>query len=76
MIVHLLVEYDGDDGYWVVDACDEYTVDEWGGGYPTEFETKLKQEDVDRRILQLTIPDDALSRPWKTATATGVVRGS
>lgn len=71
MKVYLLVERDNmaTVDYWVTDAVDEYTMDEWGG-YPDDFKDKLSD---DRRVLVVTIPDDALSLPFASPTVEGTI---
>lgn len=77
MEVYLLVEREvgTEDSCWVIDAVDEYTVDEWNGAYPDQFREKLEATGTgtERRLLTVKIPDDALSKPWHVPAVEGQV---
>lgn len=75
MRVHLLVQRDADDhsACWVIDAADEYTLDEWHGGLPDEMQAKVDADPVNVRQLIVTIPDGALALPWATPTVAAEV---
>lgn len=75
--IHLLVAREtaagADDAYWVEDAVDEYTIDEWSGAYPTPFQEKLDKDPANRRVLIVNLPFDALDRPFRVPEVKGEV---
>lgn len=75
--IHLLVEREvgTDDACWVIDAVDEYTLDEHNGGYPSDFKTKLEKtgDGNERRVLIVRLPDGSLEKPWRVPVVEGQV---
>lgn len=72
MKVHLIVEREHG-SHWILDAVDEWTIDEWNGKYPDSFEKKLKVNPSGTRILVVEIPDDAMERAFDTPVVKGEV---
>jgi hypothetical protein len=54
-----------DDASWVVDAVDEYTLDEWGGEMPTAVQKKIDDDPGNHRLLTVEVPDSAVRDLWK-----------
>lgn len=52
-----------EDVAWVVAAADEYTLDEWNGT-PDFIQKELNTDPANTRELWVTLPDDALIRPF------------
>lgn len=77
MKIHLLVERENtrEAASWVIDAVDEWTLDEHGGEYPPDFQDKLSHlnEDLNRRVLIVEIPDNSLERIWDIPIVSGKV---
>lgn len=76
MKVHLLIQREPGSNemtYWVDDAVDEWTLDEWQGVYPDVIRVKLDGDPENRRILIVEVPDDAMERPFDVPTVTGSI---
>jgi ABC-type amino acid transport substrate-binding protein len=62
------------DTAWVVDAADEYTLDEWDGRLPDQLQARIDADPANVRPLWIEIPDNAFERLWNVPTVTGQVR--
>lgn len=70
--IFTLWQHDGSDVMpWIVDAVDEYTMEEVGG-FPEEY-AKKKAADPKLRELVIDIPDDAVRRLFHTPVVKGKV---
>lgn len=75
MKVMLIVQREPDtaDTAWVVDAADEYTLDEWNGRLPDEMQAKLDADPDNMRTVWVEIPNNTFARLWQTPTVAGQV---
>lgn len=70
----LLVQREADtDPCWVIDACDEYAIEEWNGALPGPLQKHLDADPKNTRTLWVEIPDGSLERAFQTPTVTGTV---
>jgi hypothetical protein len=58
---------------WIVEAADEYTLDEWNGRLPDALQKAIDDDPINTRPLWVEIPDDSLERVWDVPTVQGVV---
>lgn len=66
MKIHVLVQRDSQDpdACWVMDAVDEYTMDEWNGAYPDVFQQQIDADRKNRAVLIVEVPEDAMQRAF------------
>ncbi len=62
------------DEYWVVDAIDEFTLDEWNGRFPPAVQAKLDSLAPNVGLVHVEIPDGSLAAAFPPpATISGTV---
>jgi hypothetical protein len=73
MKILLIVERDPGTFPCVVEAADEYTLDEWNGRLPDALQKAIDRDPANTRQLWVEIPDNSLTRLWDTPTVQGTV---
>ena len=50
--------------FWVEDAVDEYSMEEWNGLLPGPMQAKIDQDPANTRLVVLQVPDETLERAF------------